>query len=349
MKRIYALSLLMTVLFAACSEESITPNEQEPLDEATVLAIEAAVKDTIEYKRLMQMVCTDVNEPAEGEVLYDATPGVRYIGVDSEEAAREHFLSLMLPTGYNEKNLANTTDGFTYTVLGASLSYTIGGDDGVLATVNLSLPECPEWKRLVFLSPSDWPANDYDSPTIPGDLWLHDGMYYLTTRACQHGQNGKMICFDFDEDKREYDKYPDVTWTVGFYMPKGCASYETWYGMYILLNDKRDLLWRIADTLSKLETGSNMIWNLSDMLNRKDVSYLVDGYEVKTYWYWFGDCYASTVTTYMPFYKEFWTITWCQGDRPGFNSYRRSTEFSFGKSFDPYADSSWELISLNVD
>ncbi len=349
MKRYIYPILLCALLLAACGDDDNAPSgEPTSIDEATLLAMMPAVTDSLEYASLMSSVCIgDITgyQPAKGEVLYEVTPGVRYIGEETEADARNHFLRLMLPPGYKEEHLTTHTDGsLTYNVLDATLTYTPGGADGALASVELSLPQCTEWKRLVYLSPNDWPDNaDYDSPTTPGDVWKHDGKIYLTTVACNYGHHGKMICFD--EGGHDYNNYPWILGGLPFSLPKGCASKETWEGMHILLNDQRDHLWRIFDTLSAVEPNSKMIVNLRDMLNHWEYYYLVDNYKVLIIPIILVPTYATTITSYMPRENRFGTTTYWP-EPPPTHVLSLSSELDFDKNF-KLPSSGWDRVSLN--
>ncbi len=350
MKNLSFSLFLLLFLFASCGKEDITPNEPTADDEAAALAEEAAIADRLEYKRLMQAICTsestvpDVTTylPAEGEVLYEVSPGVRYLGFETEADARHHFLTFMLPLGYDESHLTTASDGcITYTIQDATLTYTVGGADGALANVELTLPECPEWKRLVFLPANEWPNNNMQTPTDLGDVWEHDGKLYLVTREYLYGRNGKMICFD---EKPPLDPYRAYTYWMGdFDLWLECASYETWQGLRTLRHGSRDHLELVIETVKKNNPNSRLWSELHDILT-EHYWYDVGKPLYDHYLYWAHWTYSIFKTVYVTDEDRFFTEHYIRKDTP--HRYWYSTEVVFDDKKHPMAWG-WNRVSMN--
>lgn len=179
--------------------------------------------------------------PRHGKVLNEATPTIRYIGVESLEEAKNYFkVSIaLLP---KEEDVDNWTFANIIDIDDCYLEFAESQASGEIARVTI---DCPELKSIItdiiFIPRSLWPENDRSSPFQYGSVWVEDNVdikkstIYICVRPCAYGQKGIMLTFDRGWGTIKYDV---CTYYQGkFELYSNCASYDAINAFASLVND----------------------------------------------------------------------------------------------------------------
>ena len=134
-----------------------------------------------------------------GRVLYPATPYVRYTRAESQEAARQEFLSMICMEATID-SLSLTGEMTVNMGSHGSVKYIPGNRDGEWAHVDVNLKELPDLQEIVFSKPEAWPENASDCGVRLGTVfkknqWGRD-IYYICIDQCGNDGTGYLIGFD---------------------------------------------------------------------------------------------------------------------------------------------------------
>lgn len=161
-----------------------------------------------------------------GRVLYPATPNVRYDRAESQEAARQKFLSLIC----QEMEVDSLFSGEIYVDMGShgSVRYNPSAENGAFAEVEVNLKELPDLAKIVYVRPEAWPENAGKCGVNKNTVFKRSenfrgasrDVYYICIDECDDG-TGYLIGFD--------------TWTIDPTGPssdhhhKGRDCYDAWW------------------------------------------------------------------------------------------------------------------------
>ena len=192
-----ALVWLLVGMVSACNDKGDDPapsQEDEQLEERN---------DQLSYKLLLRQLCeveqqsdgSEVYTPLRGVALKSATPTVYYIAVESLAEAEAHYYDII--SVLNEDVNGSLTD-YEVKAGDCRLKFVPSTGTGEMAYIEVDCPALQDClTELVFISTSQWPANDINSPYNILSVWHNksSNRYYLCVRSSDAGA-GIMLTFD---------------------------------------------------------------------------------------------------------------------------------------------------------
>ncbi|MBR3897137.1 MAG: hypothetical protein IKJ42_09060 [Bacteroidaceae bacterium] len=218
----FAAALCLT----ACSDDE---ENEMPVDEELEEGISA---DKMNYERILSQICTvdtttgiPVYAPLVGEAIMSVTPDIYYVGVESEDEARNLFYSYFIPSGAEESVVENADGTLTFGVGEyGNVHYTPGNGSQDWGMVEVNLAALTNFTNLVFIPKAKWPDN-VSSQFYVGDVIYQKSKnrWWICVRACEGGQQGILMTWDGGTTRTgrsdHYKSYTKVT---------GCASRGAW-------------------------------------------------------------------------------------------------------------------------
>ena len=209
-----------------------------------------------------------------GRVLYPATPDVRYDRAESQNAARQKFLSMISSVATVD---SSSIAGVMKVDMGShgSVQYTPVNQNGEWARIDVSLKELPDLQTIVFNKPGAWPLNSSDCGVKRNTVFsridsLKDVgnvlVYYICVKECGMDGTGYLIGFNTwtvevlnHSDTHTYDgnRCFDAWWSP---LPGGASVIECLRGfLYDSDGKKYEKAENIIHQISKLQGGSEEI------------------------------------------------------------------------------------------
>ena len=140
-------------------------------------------------------------EPTYGEV-YDQTNSFeRTVLVKSAEMAESYFTGLV---GWNGDCLEETGDGFIIrfpeTGFG-TLEFSRIGDGSNVGYATVDIPSIPHLQKIIYKTKDQIGENAgyFESPCLYGEVYVHDGRYYICVRESSgynDGGKGVLVCME---------------------------------------------------------------------------------------------------------------------------------------------------------
>lgn len=227
MKKKYLAILLACVLplVSACSNDDDNAISENETEEQGIVSNQLK-----HYQMMLSQFCTVdstsagavVYHPRLGEAIEATQPSVYYVGVESEQEARNCFTAYFFMCDSISGEILQDLLTVDYGSYGY-VKYTPADGRSVWATVDVNLPELKDVvSKIVFIPKAKWPTN-YSSPFYPGDIVRgNNGWLWLCVRACEGGR-GILMTWDggtkSETRKDHYKLYTKVT---------GCAPKEAW-------------------------------------------------------------------------------------------------------------------------
>ena len=163
-KFILPLLLAAAVTFTACSDDNEITKPNQPTAEeidqaqtAKLQAISKIMRPLAGLDALPDNWETAIFTPAEGVVIDEATPEVRYVMALNMEGAQQYFDDLVPEDGLEGNTWRNDSVG--------TLTYTAVGTDKCFATIDVDLKQMPGLKQIRLVPENVIPANSKFSGT----------------------------------------------------------------------------------------------------------------------------------------------------------------------------------------
>ena len=217
-KLFFSMLLIATMpcIWTACSDNDNNGDVVENDDNDDVITMTQENIADIAADNFIRHVC-DVEidsstfrakswELSYGRVLYPATPDVRYDRAESQDAARQKFLSMISSVATID---SSSIAGVMKVDMGShgSVQYTPVNQNGEWARIEVNLKELPDLRTIVFNKPEAWPLNATDCGVKRGTVFsrietdehnnnIQHLVYYICVKECGMDGTGYLIGFD---------------------------------------------------------------------------------------------------------------------------------------------------------
>ena len=205
-----------------------------------------------------------------GRVLYPATPDVRYDRAESQNAARQKFLSMISSVATVD---SSSIAGVMKVDMGShgSVQYTPVNQNGEWGRIEVNLKELPDLRTIVFNKPEAWPLNSSDCGvkrnTVFSKLETDEHknqhlVYYICVKECGMDGIGYLIGFDTwtVDPNLQAHSYGDKRCYDAFWGPLtgGKAVIECLRGfLYYSNGEKYDKAENIIRKIGELQGGNS--------------------------------------------------------------------------------------------
>jgi hypothetical protein len=324
------------VFCAACNDddENETPNN---IDDVEDLVYTEAQIDSMNYDMLLDAIAPykrdstatmPEREVCIGRCLFPARADEFYVKADSLEEASEHFLNIILPVDLRDK-VQKSGDSWTVTVLDATLTFQLSEQTGILAEVDVDIPQLTMIKKIYYVRSAEWPVNaDTATPFEGGEIVYNakTGYFYICAIPSSYSNGILVTVNDLYVDWYTKHNY----WQGNFYVINYNASNEAFVALRKYATERRDMYKSKLRLLAQYVEGTkngNASGLLSFLLNignlerdakkdltdsacfvdkKADVRYIIGNtrYSTTLYWWryyyvvWFDYYYCADMCNY---------------------------------------------------
>ncbi|MBO7602962.1 MAG: right-handed parallel beta-helix repeat-containing protein [Bacteroidales bacterium] len=232
MKRFLILLSVISVLAGACkkvpSPGTWTKEDElkaEQFDAAAMLFSELLCRN-VTPEELIELKDKKI-EPEIGRVTDDSNPFDRAVKIDEKESAEFYFGGLV---GWNPAVFEETAGGsiIDLTPIGLGrLEFFREPDGSNVGYATVDIPCMPHLERITYKTPLQMGLNDaeYPSPARYGEVFLHQGRYYICVRAGTgylSDESGLLVCIEPGKGTNWVDYLDNEDW--GCWKPR-----QNWY------------------------------------------------------------------------------------------------------------------------
>ena len=245
MKKIYFLIPVALFLFSwSCQQDStdiLTPEQEQEaaMYDAAAYLLSGLLDSEVTPEQIDELKKQNL-EPAYGLVTDESNSFERTVIVDNSDRAEAAFCGL---AGWSESVLSQTAEGYmiNLTAIGmGSLEFFFEGDGSNVGYASVDIPCIPHLQRITYKTRDQVGENSsielYQSPYHYGEVFLHDGRYYICTREAtgfNKSSSGILVCMESGRGSNFEYYMNSEKW--GCWKPKQSWTDSDFIDSYLLL------------------------------------------------------------------------------------------------------------------